>query len=145
MPFDQFVQEKTHEKLADRRGKRPMSELYELKPIVPIFSNFEKGGTFENELKEEDEYGYDQDIDILKSMYHYYFNNGSAISYYISKEMISYVDDLIPNLKFHGQALTTKILLLHHNFSIVWKMVGGYYPEMIHPVYREIFNLCVGL
>ncbi|TMX03042.1 hypothetical protein EJD97_018643 [Solanum chilense] len=68
-----------------------------------------------------------------------------AIPYSITKEMIDYIDDLIPNLKFHGHALTTKILLLHHNFSIHWEMVGGYYPEMIHPVYREIFNLCVDL
>ncbi|MCE3049418.1 hypothetical protein HAX54_044795, partial [Datura stramonium] len=37
-----------------RKGKRPMYELYELKPIVPTFSNFERGGMFENELKEED-------------------------------------------------------------------------------------------
>uniref|UniRef100_M1D877 Uncharacterized protein n=1 Tax=Solanum tuberosum TaxID=4113 RepID=M1D877_SOLTU len=145
MPFDQFVQEKAHEKSADRKGKRPMSELYELKSIVPIFSNLEKGGTSENELKEEDEYDNDQDLAILKSMYHYYFNNGSAIPYSISKEMINYIDDLIPNLKFHGQALTAKILLLHHNFLIDWEMVGGYYPEMIHPFYREIFDLCVGL
>ncbi|WMV29402.1 hypothetical protein MTR67_022787 [Solanum verrucosum] len=145
MPFDQFVQEKAHEKSVDRKGKRPMSELYELKPIVPMFSNLEKGGTSENELKEEDEYDYDQDLAILKSMYHYYFNNGSANPYSISKEMINYINDLIPNLKFHRQTLTTKILLLQHNFSIVWEMVGGYYPEIIHPVYREIFNLCVGL
>ncbi|KAK6789394.1 hypothetical protein RDI58_013193 [Solanum bulbocastanum] len=122
-----------------------MSELYELKLIVPIFSNLEKGGTSENELKEEDEYYFDQDFAILKSMYHYYFNNGSAIPYSISKEMINYIDDLIPNFKIHGHAMTTKILLWHHNFSINWEMVGGYYPEMIHPIYRDIFNLWVGL
>ncbi|KAK4716188.1 hypothetical protein R3W88_014526 [Solanum pinnatisectum] len=122
-----------------------MSELYELNHIVPIFSDLEKGGTSENELKEEDKYDYDQDLAILKSMHHYYFNNGSAIPYSISKEMISYIDDLIPNLKFHGQALTTKILLLHHKFSIVWEMVGRYYPETMHLFYHEIFNLCMGL
>ncbi|KAK6789396.1 hypothetical protein RDI58_013195 [Solanum bulbocastanum] len=92
----------------EKENNPPMSELYELKPIVPIFSNLEKGGTSENELKEEDEYDFDQDFAILKSMYHYYFNNGSAIPYSISKEMINYIDDLIPNLKFHGQALATK-------------------------------------
>ena len=59
--------------------------------------------------------------------------------------MINYIEDLIPNLKLHGESLTTKIFLLHHNFSIDWEMVGGYFPEIIHPVYREIFNLCVGL
>ena len=56
MAFDQFVQEKAHENSADRKGKRPMSELYELKTIVPIFFNLEKGGTSENEFKEEDDY-----------------------------------------------------------------------------------------
>uniref|UniRef100_A0A3Q7HAZ3 Uncharacterized protein n=1 Tax=Solanum lycopersicum TaxID=4081 RepID=A0A3Q7HAZ3_SOLLC len=126
MAFDQFVQEKAHENSADRKGKRPMSELYELKTIVPIFFNLEKGGTSENEFKEEDDYDYEQDLAILKSMYHYYFNNCSAIPYSISKEMINYIEDLIPNLKLHGEALTTKILLLHHNFSIDWEMVGGY-------------------
>lgn len=33
MPFDQFVQEIAHEKSVDQKGKRPMSELYELNPI----------------------------------------------------------------------------------------------------------------
>ncbi|KAF3638290.1 hypothetical protein FXO38_23304 [Capsicum annuum] len=45
---------KVHEK-----GKRPMSESYELKPIdVHTFSNFEQGGTSENELKNEEDYDY---------------------------------------------------------------------------------------
>ena len=59
--------------------------------------------------------------------------------------MINYIEDLIPNLKLHGESLTTKIFLLHHNFSIDWEMVGGYYPGTIRPTDRDIFNLCMGL
>ena len=50
----------------EEKGKRPMSESYELKSInKPIFSNLERGGTSENESMKEDEYDYDQDLAIL--------------------------------------------------------------------------------
>ena len=91
-------------------------------------------------------YHYDQDLAILKSLYHYYFINGSTIPYSISKEIINYIDDLIPNFKFYGYTLMAKIIsLLHLNFWIVWEMVEGYYREMIHPFTQEIFNLSVDL
>lgn len=97
-------------------------------------------------MKEEEKYDYDQDLTILKSMYHKYFINCSTVPYSISKEIINGIEDLIPNLKFHGHTLTAKILsLLHHSFRIVWKMFGGYFLEMIHPFNHEILNLCMGL
>lgn len=53
MPFDQFVYEKEHEELVYRKGKWPMSILFELRHIVPIFSHLKKGGKPKKELKEE--------------------------------------------------------------------------------------------
>ncbi|MCD7472381.1 hypothetical protein HAX54_013610 [Datura stramonium] len=88
-----------------RKGKRPISELYELKPIVPTFSNFERGGTSENEMKEEDEFDYDQDLAILKFMNDYYFDHGGVIPCPYSEKFIDDIKALIPNLKIHGQAL----------------------------------------
>ena len=46
-----------------------MFELYELKPILPVFSDIKKGGKPENALKEEKKCGYDQYLTILKLMY----------------------------------------------------------------------------
>ena len=86
MAFDQFVQEKAYEKSADRKGKKQMCELYELKPIVPTYFKLEKEGTSENDLKQEDEYDYGKHLAIMMSMYHYYFHNGSAISFSIQRK-----------------------------------------------------------
>ncbi|MCD7459647.1 hypothetical protein HAX54_041564 [Datura stramonium] len=114
------------QKAAIRKGKRIMSEIYESKMLTseevlsfkiealyfkPGFSiNFEQGGTSEyDELKEEEEYDYDQDKVILKSMYHYYCNNSGIIPSPYSNELINHIEDLIPNLKVCRQALTTKI------------------------------------
>ncbi|MCD7454343.1 hypothetical protein HAX54_024355 [Datura stramonium] len=106
-------------KAAIHKGKRPMSEIYEFKMLTleevlsskiealyfePGFSiNFEQGGTSEyDELKEKEEYDYDQDKAILKSMYHYYFNHGGVIPSPYSKELINYIEDIVPNLKVRG-------------------------------------------
>ncbi|MCD7454341.1 hypothetical protein HAX54_024353 [Datura stramonium] len=107
-----------------RKGKRPISELYELKPIVPTFSNFERGGTSENEMKEEDEFDYDQDLAILKFMNDYYFDHGGVIPCPYSEKFIDDIKALIPNLKIHGQALVTKILRLHHYFLTVLEIAA---------------------
>ncbi|CAN4102783.1 unnamed protein product [Withania somnifera] len=114
-------------KLEDK-GKRPMSELYELKPIdVPTFSNLEQGGTSENEVKEEDDYDINHDLAILKSIHHYYFNHG-----------------VVP-LKFRGQALVAKIGMLENDFLSVRKIAAEYDLDIIHPICREIFYLSMGL
>ncbi|KAG5614803.1 hypothetical protein H5410_014627 [Solanum commersonii] len=69
------------------KGKSPMPEFYELKPIGKLaFSNIIQGGTSEIKLKKEDNYDYYQDVAILMSLYHYFFNHGASI----------------PNLRFRG-------------------------------------------
>ncbi|KAM3222747.1 hypothetical protein P3L10_022017 [Capsicum annuum] len=98
-----------------------MSESYELKLInVPKFSNLERGGTSESKLEKDDDYDYDHDLAILKAIYHYYFNHG---------------------------ALANKIVILEHHFFKVMKMAArvGYYPEIIHPICRKIFNFSMAL
>ncbi|OIT20913.1 hypothetical protein A4A49_38821 [Nicotiana attenuata] len=133
------------EEKEELKGKRTMSELYELKPIVPKFSNLEEGGpsNYEDYLNDDD-YDYDQDLAILKSLYHYYFNHG-VIPHPSSEELIHYIQASIPNLKIRGQGLVNKILMLERNFLTLWKMAGYYYPEITHPVYAEIFHLSMGL
>ncbi|KAH0711703.1 hypothetical protein KY290_007342 [Solanum tuberosum] len=124
-----------------------MSESYELKPInKPTFSNLEQGGTSENESKKEDEYDYDHDLAILKSIYYYFFNHG-VIPYPYSENFIDYIEASIPNLKFYGQKLVTKIVALEHQFFSIMEMTAraGHYPDIIHPVFREIFYLSMGL
>lgn len=127
------------------KGKCPVSESYELKPInKPTFSNLEQGGTSENESMKEDEYDYDLDLAILKSIYHYFFNHG-VIPYPYSENFINYIEASISNLKFHGQELVTKILALEHQFFSIMEITAGHYPDIIHPVFREIFYLSMGL
>ncbi|KAM3395725.1 hypothetical protein P3S68_004731 [Capsicum galapagoense] len=120
---------KIHEK-----GKCPMSGSYELKPInVPTFSNFEQGGTSENELKNEDDYYYNQDLAILKSIHHYHSNHG-VVPYppYLEK-FIDYIETSIPNLKCRGQALLTRIITLEQHFLTVMNMMArtGYHHEIL--------------
>uniref|UniRef100_K4CH82 Uncharacterized protein n=1 Tax=Solanum lycopersicum TaxID=4081 RepID=K4CH82_SOLLC len=129
----------------EEKGKRPMSESYELKSInKPTFSNLERGGTSENESMKEDEYDYDHDIAILKSIYHYFFNHG-VIPYPYSENFINYIEASISNLKFHGLELLTKILALEHQFFSMIEITAGRYPVIMHPVFREIFYLSMGL
>ncbi|KAK6785539.1 hypothetical protein RDI58_018994 [Solanum bulbocastanum] len=102
-----------------------MSELYEFQHIVPTFSNPGlRAGTSEN--VEEEDYDYDQDLAILKSMYQYCFNHGGKIPYPISRELNNYIEALVPNLKVHGQELETKIVVLENNFLAVMTMAGGF-------------------
>uniref|UniRef100_M1DU81 Uncharacterized protein n=1 Tax=Solanum tuberosum TaxID=4113 RepID=M1DU81_SOLTU len=145
--FNQFLDEETRKQVklqAVKKGKRPMSELYEIQHIVPAFSNPGLGaGASEN--VEEEAYDYDQDLAILKSMYQYCFNHGGKIPYPISRELINYIEALVPNLKVRGQELETKIVMLENNFLAVMTMAGGFDPDKIHPVYSEIFYLSMGL
>ncbi|KAG5595332.1 hypothetical protein H5410_036564 [Solanum commersonii] len=54
-----------------------MPESYDLKPINKLkFSKLEQRGTSETDWKKEDRYGYDNDLAILKFIYHYFFNHG---------------------------------------------------------------------
>ncbi|KAF3644241.1 hypothetical protein FXO38_20266 [Capsicum annuum] len=86
----------------EEKGKHRMSESDELKPInVPIFFNLERGGTSESKLEKEDDYDYDHDS-ILKTIYHYYFNNGLIPPPPYSKNFIDYIEASVPNLKFRG-------------------------------------------
>ncbi|KAG5597739.1 hypothetical protein H5410_038971 [Solanum commersonii] len=122
----------------EERGRCPMSESYELKPInKPTFSNLEQGGTSENESKKEDEYDYDHDLAILKSIYHYFFNHG-VIPYTYSESFVDYIEASIPNLKFHGRKLVIKIVALEHQFFSIMEITAsaGHYlvPDIIHPV-----------
>ncbi|KAG5597748.1 hypothetical protein H5410_038980 [Solanum commersonii] len=79
-----------------------MSESYEMQPInKPTFSNLEQGGTSENELMKEDEYDYNHDLAILKSIYHYFFNH-RVTPYPYLENFINYIEASIPNMKFHG-------------------------------------------
>ncbi|KAF3636761.1 hypothetical protein FXO38_24008 [Capsicum annuum] len=125
-----------------------MSESYELKPInVPTFSNLEREGTSESKLEKEDDYDYNHDLAILKAIYHYYFNHGVIPHPPYSKNFIDYIEASVPNVKFRGQALASKIVMFDHHFSKVMKMAAriGYYPEIIHPICRKIFNLSMGI
>ncbi|KAH0671025.1 hypothetical protein KY290_026023 [Solanum tuberosum] len=131
----------------EEKGKHPISESYELNPInKPTFFNLEQGGPSENESKKEDEYNYDHDLAILKSIYHYFFTHG-VIPYPYSENFIDYIEASIPNLKFHGQKLVTKIVALEHQFFSIMEMTAeaGHYPDIIHPVFRETFYLSMGL
>ncbi|KAG5595326.1 hypothetical protein H5410_036558 [Solanum commersonii] len=95
------------------KGKSPMSEFYELKHInKPTFSNLIQGGMPKIKLKKGDNYDYYQDVAILKSIYHYFFNHGVIPYPNYSENFINYIEASIPNLKFRGQALKTKIILL---------------------------------
>ncbi|PHT27599.1 hypothetical protein CQW23_32797 [Capsicum baccatum] len=132
----------------EEKGKHPMSESYELKPInVPTFSNLERGGTSESKIEKEDDYDYNHDLAILKAIYHYYFNHGAIPHPPYSKNFIDYIEDSVPNVKFRGQALANKIIMFEHHFLKVMKMAAriGYYPEIIHPIYRKIFNLSMDI
>ncbi|PHU12437.1 hypothetical protein BC332_19367 [Capsicum chinense] len=102
-----------------------MSESYELKPInVPTFSNLERGGTSESKLEKEDDYDYNHDLAILKAIYHYYFNHGVIPHPPYSKNFIDYIEASVPNMKFRGQALVNKIVMLEHYFLKVMKMAA---------------------
>ncbi|PHT98872.1 hypothetical protein BC332_32200 [Capsicum chinense] len=102
-----------------------MSESYELKPInVPIFSNFEQGGTSENELKNEDDYDYNQDLAILKSIHHFHSNHGVVPYPPYSEKIIDYIKTSIPDLKCRGQALETKIITLEQHSLTVMNMAA---------------------
>ncbi|TMW83037.1 hypothetical protein EJD97_003187 [Solanum chilense] len=128
---------------AIEKGKSPMPESYELKTISnPNFSNLIQGGTSEIELKKE--YDYCQDLAILKSIYHYYFNHGMIPYPNYSENFINYIEASIPNLKFRGLALKAKIVLLERRFLAVVR-IAGYNPNINNPVHREIFNLSMGL
>ncbi|KAG5595310.1 hypothetical protein H5410_036542 [Solanum commersonii] len=98
------VVEEIEEQKATEKGKLPTFELYELKYNInkPSSSNLIQGGTSEIKLKKEDNYDYYQDVAILKSIYHYFFNHG-VISYpNYSENFINYFEASIPNLKFRG-------------------------------------------
>ncbi|KAK4733644.1 hypothetical protein R3W88_007905 [Solanum pinnatisectum] len=128
-----------------RNGKSPMPEFYELKRIgKPAFSNIIQGGTFEIKFKKEDNYDYYQDVAILKSIYHYFFNHGVIPYPNYSKNFINYIEASIPNLKFRGQALKTKIIILQRRFLFFLK-IARYDPNIINPIHREIFGLSMGL
>ncbi|PHT43877.1 hypothetical protein CQW23_17902 [Capsicum baccatum] len=125
-----------------------MSESYELKFInVPTFSSFEQGGTSENELKNEDDYDYNQDLAILKFIYHYHSNHGVVPYPRYSEKSIDYIETSVPNLKYHGQELATKIITLEQHFLTPMNKAArmGYYPEIIHHVSQQIFSLCMAL
>ncbi|KAM3302423.1 hypothetical protein P3S67_016925 [Capsicum chacoense] len=116
-----------------------MPKSYELKPInMPIFSNNKQGGTSENELKTKDDYDYNQDLAILKSIYHYHSNHGVFPYPPYSEKFLDYIETSIPNLKCRGQELETKIITLEQHFLTVMNMAAhmGYYPEIIHPIYQ---------
>ncbi|KAF3612859.1 hypothetical protein FXO38_35936 [Capsicum annuum] len=104
-----------------------MSESYELKPInVPTFSMLERGGTSESKLEKEGDYDYDHDLAILKAIYHYYFNHGVIPHPPYSK---NFIEASVPNVKFCGQALANKIVMLEHHFLKVYgDNFGDYYP-----------------
>ncbi|KAM3395708.1 hypothetical protein P3S68_004714 [Capsicum galapagoense] len=131
-----------------REGKHLISESFELKPInVTTFSNLERGGTSENKLKKEDDYDYNHNLAIVKAIYHYYFNRGVIPHPPYSKNFTNYIEASVPNVKFCGQALANKIVILEHHFLKVVKMVARirYYPKIIHPIFLKIFNLSMGL
>ncbi|KAK6785526.1 hypothetical protein RDI58_018981 [Solanum bulbocastanum] len=101
-----------------------MFESYEMQPInKTTFSNFEQGGTFENELMKEDEYDYNHDLAILKSIYHYLFNHGVTPNPYL-ENFIDYIEASIPNMKFHGRKLVTKIVALEHQLFSIMEMTA---------------------
>ncbi|KAF3641456.1 hypothetical protein FXO38_21624 [Capsicum annuum] len=133
---------------AEEKGKCPMPESYELKTInVPTISNFEQGRTSENELKTKDDYDDNQDLAILKYIYHYHSNHGVVPYLPYSEKFLDYIETSIPNLKCRGQELETKILRLEQHFLTVLNMAActGYYPELIHPISQQIFFLCMAL
>ncbi|KAK4733975.1 hypothetical protein R3W88_008236 [Solanum pinnatisectum] len=91
------------------KGKSPMPEFYELKPVgKPAFSNIIQGETSKIKLKKEDNYDYYQD------------------------NFIDYIEASIPNLKFHGQALKRKIIMLEKCFLIILR-IAVYDPNIINP------------
>ncbi|KAK4713396.1 hypothetical protein R3W88_019303 [Solanum pinnatisectum] len=107
-----------------------MPEFYELKHNnKPLFSNL---------------YTRRNDIAILKSIYHYFFNHGVIPYPNYSDNFVNYIETSIPNLKFRGQALKTKIILLERRFVTILK-IAGYDPNIINLIYREIFDLSMGL
>ncbi|KAK6784140.1 hypothetical protein RDI58_017594 [Solanum bulbocastanum] len=129
----------------EEKGKSPMPKFYELKHINKLtFSNLIQGETSEIKLKKEDNYDYYQDVAILKSIYHYFFNHGVIPYPNYSENFINYIEVSIPNLKFRGQALKTKNILLERHFLTILKIVG-YNPNIINPIHREIFDLSMGL
>ncbi|WMV37320.1 hypothetical protein MTR67_030705 [Solanum verrucosum] len=82
--------------------------------------------------------------DYLPSIYHYFFNHGVIPYPNYSENFINYIEASIPNLKFRGQALKTKIILLERCFLTILKN-AGYDPNIIHPIHCEIFDLSMGL
>ncbi|KAK4733646.1 hypothetical protein R3W88_007907 [Solanum pinnatisectum] len=127
------------------KGKSPMPEFYELKPIGrPAFSNIIKGGTFEIKLKKEDNYDYYQDVAILMSIYHYFFNHGLIPYPNYLENFINNIEASIANLKFRGQTLKSKIIILERHFLFILR-IAGYDPNIINPIHREIFDLSMGL
>ncbi|KAM3222764.1 hypothetical protein P3L10_022034 [Capsicum annuum] len=148
LPESEVYQSKRVFEKIEEKGKNLMSESYELKPInVPTFSNLERGGTSESKLEKEDDYDYDHDLVILKAIYHYYFNRGVIPHHLYSNNLIDYIEASVPNVKFCGQALANKIVMLEHHFLKVMKMAArvGYNPKIAHPIFRKIFNLSMGL
>uniref|UniRef100_M1DD20 Uncharacterized protein n=1 Tax=Solanum tuberosum TaxID=4113 RepID=M1DD20_SOLTU len=123
--------------------KSPMPEFYELKPIGKhAFSNIIQGQTSEIKLKKEDNYDYYQDVAILKSIYHYFFNHGVILYPNYSENFINYIEASIPNLKFHGQTLKSKINMLEKRFLIILR-IAVYDPNIINPIHREIWSLWI--
>ncbi|PHT43874.1 hypothetical protein CQW23_17899 [Capsicum baccatum] len=115
---------------AEENGKCPMPESYELKPInVPTISNFEQGRTSENEWKTEDDYDDNQDLPILKYIYHYHSNHGVVPYLPYSEKFLDYIESSIPNLKCRGQELESKILTLEQHFLTVLNMAARTGPE----------------
>ncbi|KAM3301954.1 hypothetical protein P3S67_016456 [Capsicum chacoense] len=103
LPASEVYQLKCVFTKTEEKGKQPMSESFELKPInVPTFSNLERGGTSENKLKNEDDYDYNHDLAILKAIYHNYFNRGVIPHPPYSKNFIDYIEASVPNVKFRG-------------------------------------------
>ncbi|KAG5615854.1 hypothetical protein H5410_015678 [Solanum commersonii] len=122
-----------------------MPEFYELKPIGKLaFSNIIQGETSEIKLKTEDNYDYYEDVSILKFIYHYFFNHGVIPYSNYSENFINYIEASIPNLKFHGQALKSKIIMLEKHFLIILR-IAVYDPNIINPIHREICDLSMGL
>ncbi|KAK6793809.1 hypothetical protein RDI58_007262 [Solanum bulbocastanum] len=127
------------------KGKSPMPEFYELKPIgKPAFSNIIQGETSKIKLKNEDNYDYYQDVAIIKSIYHYFFNHGVIPYPNYLENFINYTESLIPNLKFHDQALKSKIIMLAKRFLMILR-IAVYDPNIINSIHCESFDLSMGL
>ncbi|KAG5594851.1 hypothetical protein H5410_036083 [Solanum commersonii] len=141
---DKVVDEIEDQK-AIEKGKLPAFDLYEMKCVCPKIREKGKSPMPEfYELKLNDNYDYYQDVTILKSIYHYFFNHGVIPYPNYSENFINYIEASISNLKFRGQALKTKIILLKRHFLFILR-IAGYDPNIINPIHREIFDLSMGL